>query len=129
VAAAALVFAFAVQRVVGVVLLVCCVVAGALLLVPRARPAAPIVLGVGLTVVATFGGILLVLLAGCGSSNGHIDTGVWIGGGVLFFACAAWAVRHPRRVWWALPLSMLVGWGFVVGLAVLLTGSTGACPD
>ena len=114
---------------VAAVLAATCVVALALYLSPRGRPAALYVLGAGLTVAALLVGVILLLIAGCGGSDGHVDTGVWIGGTAIFFAGAAWAVRSPRRVWWGLPVSMLVAAGFVVGLATLLTGSTGACPD
>jgi hypothetical protein len=121
--------AYAIAPPVAFVLVLAYAVALALYLSPRGRPAAPYVLGVGLTVIAVFAGALLLLLAGCGGSNGHVDSGVWAGGAAIFLTGGAWAIRRPSRVWWALPLSMLVASGFVVGLAVVLTGSTGACPD
>jgi hypothetical protein len=108
---------------------VVCGAALALYLSPRGRPAAAYVLGAGLTVGALLVGVVLLLVAGCAGSDGHVDTGVWLGGAAIFFAGAAWAIRSPRRVWWGLPISMLLASGFVVGLATLLTGSTGACPD
>ena len=86
-------------------------------------------LGAALTLVALYTGWILLLLGGCRGSDGHIDTGVWIGGAAIFLIGAAWAARSPRRAWWGLPLSMLVAAVFVLGLATLLTGSTGWCPD
>jgi hypothetical protein len=89
---------------------------------------ATVAVAAALAILAAFGVFLLVLVGGgCGDDEGHVPKLAWVGGGAIYLAAASWGLQRPGRSLWAVPVSLLVGGAFVVGVAVVFTGSTGAC--
>jgi len=89
---------------------------------------ATVAVAAALAILAAFGVLLLVLVGGgCGDDEGHIPKLAWVGGGAIYLAAASWGLQRPGRSLWAVPVSLLAAGAFVVGVAVVFTGSTGAC--
>jgi len=90
----------------------------------------PVLAGLVLDVGALALTALGLLVAGCGGDQaGHVDRWMWALGGMLAFAIGTWALSRPSRALWGLPLGTLAGAAVVIGLAVVLNGNTGLCPD
>src|SRR3954447_17979805 len=90
----------------------------------------PVLAGLVLDVGALALTALGLLVAGCGGDQaGHVDRWMWALGAMLAFAIGTGALSGPSRVLWALPLGTLAGAVVVIGLAVVLNGNTGLCPD
>jgi lysylphosphatidylglycerol synthetase-like protein (DUF2156 family) len=95
-----------------------------------ARPGAALaieILSGALNTAAVFGVFLLVLVGGSCSDDGHVPLGAWIGAIVVYLAGGAWALQRGWRAVVLVPLSLLAAGVWLVGVSVLLTGSTGAC--
>ena len=82
-----------------------------------------------LTAAAAFGVFFLVLVGGSCSDDGHIPAVAWLGGLVIYLVGGSVGLRRAAHGVWAVPASLLVGGIWLVGVATLLTGSTGACLD
>jgi hypothetical protein len=87
------------------------------------------VVTVALTAAAAFGVFFLVLVGGSCSDDGHIPVVAWLGGLVIYLVGGAVGLRRAAHGVWAVPASLLVGGIWLVGVATVLTGSTGACLD
>jgi len=83
-----------------------------------------------LTAAAAFGVFFLVLVGGSCSDDGHISTVAWLGGLVIYLVGGSLGLRRSAvHGVWAVPASLLVAGIWLVGVATVLTGSTGACLD
>ena len=82
-----------------------------------------------LNAAATVGVFILVLVAGSCSDNGHIGAFALVSAAVLYLGGAAAGLQRAVHALWAVPASLLVAGLWLVGVASLLTGSTGACLD
>ena len=89
---------------------------------------ATIAVAAALVLPAAFGVFILVLIGGgCGDDEGHIPQLAWALAAVLYLAGAVWGLQRPLRTLWAAPVSLLAAGILLVAIAVVFTGSTGAC--
>jgi hypothetical protein len=84
---------------------------------------------IALAGAAYAGAIILVLVAGSCSDEGHIQAGVWISGAFVYLLLGAWGLQRPLRTVWTVPVAVLGAGLWIAALATVLTGSTGACLD
>jgi hypothetical protein len=82
-----------------------------------------------LSVLAGVGVLFMILLGGsCSESDhGHLQLGGWISAVAVYAGIATWGVQRPLRTAWAVPVAILFAGLWLVALASVLTGSTGAC--
>ena len=82
-----------------------------------------------LAVLAGAGVLFMVLAGGSCSGSGHLQLGGWISAVALYVVLATWGLQRPLRTAWAVPVAILVAGGWLVTVATVITGSTGACLD
>jgi hypothetical protein len=96
---------------------------------PLGAQLAAIAIASTLAVVAGIGVLFMVLAGGSCSDSGHLQLGGWISAVALYVGLATWGLQRPRRTAWAVPVALLVAGLWLVTLATVTTGSTGACLD
>jgi hypothetical protein len=78
--------------------------------------------------LAAFGVLVLVIVGGSCGDDGHVGPLAWGGAIAIYLVGATVALRRrPVHALWAVPASLVVGGLWLVGIATLLTGSTGSC--
>ena len=82
-----------------------------------------------LNAIAAFGVFVLFIVGGSCSDEGHVGPLAWGGALVVYLVGASVALRRPVHALWAVPASLVVAGLWLVGVATLLTGSTGVCLD
>jgi hypothetical protein len=82
-----------------------------------------------LSVLAGVGVLFMILVGGsCSESDhGHLQLGGWISAVAVYVGIATWGLQRPLRTAWAVPVAILFAGLWLVALASVLTGSTGAC--
>jgi hypothetical protein len=94
---------------------------------PAGKVVSLLVLTGALNALAAVGVFILVLAGGSCSDNGHIPAAAWVGAALLYLAGGTVGLQRAARGIWAVPASVLLAGFWLVALATVLTGSTGAC--
>ena len=93
---------------------------------PAGRVVSLLVLTGALNALAAVGVFILVLAGGSCSDNGHIPVVAWVGAALLYLAGGTLGLQRAVRGIWAVPASVLLAGFWLVAIATVLTGSTGA---
>ena len=91
------------------------------------RAALWLVLTQGAIVVGLAG--IVVEIAATDSCSGSLAANLvkWIGAAAIYLGAGAWALQRPLRGVWALPLAAVVAGGWLVAVAHVVPGGSGAC--
>jgi hypothetical protein len=96
---------------------------------PFGAQLAAIAVASALSVLAALGVLFMILIGGGCNDSGHIPLGGWISAAALYVVLATWGLQRPLRTAWAVPGAILFAGLWLVAVATLVTGSTGACLD